>query len=264
MALIINLSYKLETAVFMLLKKLQCIQQEKYMKKSLLFFLLFISIKGFAADPNFDSNLEIVFIPRATVNNSSAFTDIELVLRSNLTWLILKANEESPLADDPINPKKIDPNFDLSTRIVTFPRVTVDNNVTYLKTKLLLKEDFTWKILSAKKEQSPTPEPILNLAGDYKGSTTSNVNRLLNTRLTGSLTQNGNNLTGNITITNLLGEDSGLATGQIDGKNISFSVTVRGSTISFEGIISDDNKTLSGDYTWSAFNDNGVWSITLQ
>jgi hypothetical protein len=80
--------------------------------------------------------------------------------------------------------------------------------------------------------------------------------------LNGSLTQNGNNLTGNVTITNPLGTANGVLTGQVNGKNLSFTVTAtsgtRMSIINFKGIIIG-NKALSGSYLWPELNDKGSW-----
>ena len=45
-----------------------------------------------------------------------------------------------------------DPNFDTSTGIVTFPRVTVDGETAFLNVELLLRSDGTYAILSAEAE----------------------------------------------------------------------------------------------------------------
>ena len=45
-----------------------------------------------------------------------------------------------------------DPNYDTSTGIVTFPRVTVDSGAAFLNVELLLNNDGTYKILSAEAE----------------------------------------------------------------------------------------------------------------
>ena len=85
-------------------------------------------------------------------------------------------------------------------------------------------------------------------------------NFLFNAQLSGSLTQSGNNLNGTISVSNALGKGEGIATGQIDGKKVSFSVTIRGIQMSFDGTVSNDNKSLSGSYT-SSF-DNGSWELS--
>ncbi len=241
------------------------------MKNILLPLLLFASTSIFAGTPNFDTSSRIVFFPDVTVDKNLIYTDVKLLLRTNLTWNILVANQGS----GPVTQEKSRPDFNLSTRIVTLPRVTVGNNEdeAYVDVELLLKLDGTWTILTITKEAEqtiePTPDPepiIIDLTGNYNGSTTSSVRSLLNTTLDGSLSQNGTALTGDVTLTSSLGAVPATITGQLTGTDVSLAVdaTAAGYSINLDGTVSDDNRSISGSYTWPAFKDKGTWELILK
>ncbi len=78
-------------------------------------FLLFLSMKVFALDANFNSSTGIVSSPRVTVNNQQSFSNLNLLLRPDLTWSILSLDPEIPA-----NLEEGNPNYDSSTSIVTF------------------------------------------------------------------------------------------------------------------------------------------------
>ncbi len=58
-----------------------------------------------------------------------------------------------------------DPDYNTTTGIVTFPRVTVNNNTPYINARLLLDPDGTWSILEAEL----VPKPEFDLTGDWSG-----------------------------------------------------------------------------------------------
>lgn len=129
------------------------------MKKTLLLFLFLASMKVFSATPgivtpsatipNYDSKTHIVFIPKAIVIGTDGisvmYENIELLLNPRSTWVILKAD----LLD--IEFTDADtltiPDFDLSTRTIYFPKVTVDNN-NESTADLLLAISARWELLS--------------------------------------------------------------------------------------------------------------------
>ena len=153
-----------------------------------------------------------------------------------------------------------DPDFDTSTGIVTFPRVTVDNSTAFVNVRLLLNPNGTWSILTAE------PEATFNLTGNWNGVATSSIFMGCNGQIEGSLTQNGNKLegTGSL-IGNCIGGGSGIVTGEINGNDISFGLAINSNTtISFSGTISSDYRTLNGSYIWLDENDQGTWSLSLQ
>jgi len=57
-----------------------------------------------------------------------------------------------------------DPNLDTSTHIVSFSRVTVDNNSVFINVQLLLNSDRTYQIFSA------TGENTADLSGNWSTS----------------------------------------------------------------------------------------------
>jgi len=222
--------------------------------KKIIILLMFMSSMAFAKDPNFDTTTNIVTFPRVTVDNNTAFTNVQLLLNPNGIWSILAAIPEVPtaFADEP--------NFDTSTNIVTLPRVTVDNYSAFTNVQLLLNSNETWSILAA------TAEEILNLNGNWGGTAASSIFVGCTGEISGSLIQNGNNLTGAGTlIGNCIGGGSGEVSGTINGDNISFGLAFNNNTsISFTGVISSDYRTLSGTYIWADENDQGSWSLSLQ
>ncbi|MCK5831828.1 MAG: hypothetical protein KAH20_16155 [Methylococcales bacterium] len=234
------------------------------MKKIVLSLLFFISTGVFAETPNFDSSSRIAFFPRVTVDKGIAYKNVELLLRHNFTWEVLKAEKENP-TNNSANQEVNDPDFNLSTRIVTLSKVTEDNNVAYINAELLLRADNTWEILEIKRE--PRTNSSINLTGSYAGSTKSNISPRLNTVLDGTLTQNGDNITGSVKIKNPDLEGQGAVVGKLVGNKVALTATISevgDSQISFDGTLSNDNKTISGTYTWSAFNDSGSWELILK
>lgn len=156
-----------------------------------------------------------------------------------------------------------DPNYDTSTGIVTFPRVTVDNGAAFVNVQLLLNPDGTWQILSAEPEATNN---TLALSGNWAGTASSSFYPGCTGQISGSLTQNGNELTGSGSLTgNCIGGGSGQITGSINGNNISFGVAFNNNTsINFNGTISSDYRTLSGSYVWPDEDDQGTWSLSMQ
>ena len=228
--------------------------------KKILILLSFISNSVFAANPNFDLSNRIVSFPRVTVDNGAAFVNVELLLSLDNTWTILAADPESTTDNTP----EIDPDYNSSTGIVIFPKVTVNNSTSYKNVQLLLDTDGIWSILAAEQEElSPS-----SLTGNYTGSTTSNVSASFNTPIIGNLTQDGNQVSGDVTLTTILGSINANLTGEVDGSDITLVIDsdspLLPSPISFTGVISDDKTTLSGSYEWPALNDNGTWSLTKQ
>ncbi len=153
-----------------------------------------------------------------------------------------------------------DPNFDTSTGIVTFPKVTVDNSSTFINVQLFLNPNGAWSILAAE------PESTLNITGNWNGVGTSSSFLGCNAQITGSLIQNGNELTGTGSLFgNCVSGGQGMVTGLIDGNNITFGIALSNNTnISFNGSISNDHQTLTGTYVWPENNDQGTWSLSLQ
>ena len=225
--------------------------------KKIFTLLIFISSSAFAVEPNFDLTSRIVFFPRVTVNNSTAYNNVQLLLGTNGIWSILAAEPEKSTTDDT---PEIDPNYDTSTGIVIFPRVTVNNSTAYNNVQLLLGTNGIWSILAAEQEE------LASLTGSYTGSTNSNVSPLYNAPVLSNITQNGNQLTGDVSISNMLGSVNGSMTGEIDGSNVTLTIDLPTLTskVSFNGLISNDNKTLSGSYEWPAINDTGTWLLTKQ
>lgn len=225
--------------------------------KKILILLLFISNSVFAKDPNFDLSNRIVFFPRVTVDNGAAFVNVELLLSLDNTWSILAADPESTTDNTPEN----DPDYNSSTGIVIFPKVTVNNSTAYKNVQLLLGTDGIWSILAAEQEELSS-----SLTGNYAGATTSNVSASFNAPIIGNLTQDGNQVSGDVTLTSMLGSINGNLTGEVDGSDITLVIDFPSlsSQISLNGVISDDNTTLSGSYEWPAFSDNGTWSLTKQ
>ncbi|MCK5828870.1 MAG: hypothetical protein KAH20_01035 [Methylococcales bacterium] len=225
--------------------------------KKIFILLIFISNCVFAANPNYDVASSIVFFPRVTVDNNVAYNNVQLLLNANKIWSILAAEPENNTIN---NSSASVSNYDSLTGIVFFPTVTVNNSTNYNNVKLLLGADGIWSILAAEEEK---PELF---TGDYIGSTTSNISTNFNAPLSGDFTQNGNQLTGEIFIDSMLGSISGNLTGQINGNNVVLVIELLdfASEISFNGTISNDNKTFSGSYQWPALNDTGTWTLTKQ
>lgn len=161
----------------------------------------------------------------------------------------------------------VDPDYDISSGIVSFQRVTVNKASAFVNVELLLNPNGTWTILAA----TPDDSTDLELTGNITGSLTSDISDSFNSTFTGSLVQNGNKITGT-TITNNPSLQAPLESdlsGEVNDGNISFSATAdfgedSTSEVFFEGTVSSDKKTLSGTYDWPAFDDNGTWTITLQ
>ncbi len=60
----------------------------------------------------------------------------------------------------PVNAWSNDPNYDSATRIVTFPRVTIDNDTAYTNLQLLLPPHDAWKILTATPENTGVTQSL--------------------------------------------------------------------------------------------------------
>ncbi len=158
-----------------------------------------------------------------------------------------------------------DPNFDTSTGIVYFPRVTVNNENAYNNVQLLLDSNGTWDILSATPEPPAQEEKTLTINGSWSGSATSESYSGCNAVISGVLSQNGNELTGLGRLDgNCLAGGEGTVVGFIDGNNITFGLAVDDNTnISFSGVISDNYENINGTYIWPAYSDQGKWSLIL-
>jgi len=60
-----------------------------------LFYLFFMSTNLLASDPNFDTVRGMIYtFPRVTVDNSSAYLNVQVQLNPNGTWSVLNATEE--------------------------------------------------------------------------------------------------------------------------------------------------------------------------
>lgn len=103
----------------------------------------------FSTIPNYNSSSRIVFLPLVTVNNNKTFKNVRLLLKADSTWTILAAYE----AVIEQNQNELIPNFNTTTNIVTFPKITVNNNITY-SVDLFLNPQGTWSILRADLTQS--------------------------------------------------------------------------------------------------------------
>lgn len=103
----------------------------------------------FSTIPNYNSSSRIVFLPLVTINNNKTFKNVKLLLKADSTWTILAAYE----AVIEQNQNELIPNFNTTTNIVTFPKVTVNNNITY-SVDLFLNPQGTWSILRADLTQS--------------------------------------------------------------------------------------------------------------
>ena len=120
------------------------------MKKTLLLFLfLFLaSMKAFAVSPNYDSRTHIVTIPRVIVTEnpttSVMYENVELLLNPDSTWVILKAS----LLDIEFTDAETAtiPDFDLPTRNVYFPVVTVDKGKDGSTADLILAVTGRWTL----------------------------------------------------------------------------------------------------------------------
>ncbi len=152
----------------------------------------------------------------------------------------------------PVNAWANDPNYDSATHIVTFPRVTIDNDTAYTNLQLLLSPNGTWQVLSFE------PEPDANLTGEWKGYVTVDFDYGAGGLRPGvplasctvitylDLTQAGSELTGRGTYTGTCIENRGIGniSGLVNGRNISFTISLENQDINFSGTIDNDNLTL--------------------
>lgn len=156
------------------------------------------------------------------------------------------------------------PNFDSSSRIITFPKIKVDNSKTYINAQLLLREDGKWDILAIEPEPELTSTPVLNLTGTWTGLLGGPGDfgvPLPSESIEVSLIQNGNRLLGvGIVHSNCSVAPCGIRfftiTGAIDEKNISFEFIFDANSESLTGTISDDFHILSGL--------GSMWFLSLQ
>ena len=163
-----------------------------------------------------------------------------------------------------------DPNYDLNTGIVYFPRVTVDNSEAFINVDLLLSQDGTWDILAFE----PEPE---SLTGDWSGSTFGYILGVYwiplqcKTELFEvSLTQNGNEVTGEATfVDGCHAGQSGTIIGSVSDIGFRFDLTLEDETVmKFEGTIAHDFCALGGSYSyfpdpgWG--DESGHWALSCQ
>jgi hypothetical protein len=141
-----------------------------------------------------------------------------------------------------------DPDYNTTTGIVTFPRVSVNNSTSYINAKLLLDPDGTWSILEAELEN------VLSLTGDWNGVLNYTEEPFFGMLMTCeahtqvSLIQSGNELTGQGSLTgDCINEHSGngMITGKINGNEISFEIALDTGVVNYRGTISHDYSTLS-------------------
>jgi len=152
-----------------------------------------------------------------------------------------------------------DPNLDTSTHIVTFPRITVDNDSTFVNVQLLLNSDGTYQILSS------TPETSVDLSGSWKGTLPSTSFSSCFTDAEFTLKQDGNKLSGKWRGHSIcIGSGGGDVVGIINGNNIEFTLYINGSEIKANVTVADDQRTMSGSYVWLDLKDYGNWSTSLQ
>lgn len=115
------------------------------------------------------------------------------------------------------------------------------------------------------------PNNTINLTGNWKGEskvTSYSTDPGCPLQIEVSLTQKGNELTGTGYIYGKCSLGPRVTiTGILDGNNIytSFSLYGGDNIIYFDGLISEDSKSLSGDYFWPNKDYNqGIWSLSLQ
>jgi len=152
-----------------------------------------------------------------------------------------------------------DPNFDTSTNIVTFPRVTLNNDTELFNVQILLNPDGTWVTLAA--------EPRDPVISHWDGRVVTNAIFIgCNAQFTTSLTLTGNTFTGPASMLgNCFGGESGAITGEVNGNDLSFQFVLNdNTTIFFSGTISSDYQTLSGSYAWPDKSDEGTWVLYLR
>lgn len=184
----------------------------------------------------------------------------------NLTFLIGMLISFKAWADDP--------NFNSTTRIVTFPRVTIDNNDAYINVELLLSQNGTWEILDMGKKL----EPKMDLTGDWTGEVTGLATPYFfapppcGTMISEiSLVQNGEKVAGNGVVgegSTLCNQDEpGEITGEVNGSNLLFTIkfSSSGSSLVFNGNISDDFRSVEGEVSWESIDSyKGSWNLTLK
>ena len=160
-----------------------------------------------------------------------------------------------------------DANYNSTTRIISFPRVTIDSNDAYTDAQLKLNLDGSYEVLVLEPELEP------NLTGDWGGtlyglstpyfsppypcgSMVTNI----------SFIQNDNKLIG-------LGDFSGNncingvvdIVGEIDGRNLTFTVIFSsGDKINFNGSISTDNNLVGVGNFEGIPPADGPWTLSLQ
>ncbi len=226
--------------------------------KKIIILWIFVSINTFASDPNFNSTTHIVNFPRVTVDNQIAYFDVQLLLSPGGTWNILSEDVED---EKPTENIENDPNFNSTTHIVNFPRVTVDNQIVYSDVQLLLSPEGTWRILQSEIINN-------NVNGGWNGSAIDSGNPLsmnietclLETTIT--LIQNDNELTGIGAISECelagIAGGTGNIQGTIAGNNIFFEIHLEDRIIGYSGIANTDHLILSTPSVWPNRN-----SITL-
>lgn len=154
-----------------------------------------------------------------------------------------------------------DPNFDTESRIVTLPRVTVDETTAYSDVQLLLNPDGTWNILAFDQE----PDSIFNLTGNWTGlvHSQSSFFPFCDIQIDLTLFQNGNELTGFGSLSKCV-EDSGDIVGEITETNISFELISEKDFYSYSGSVSEDYRSLTLKSP-RFFNPDypAMWTLTL-
>lgn len=119
------------------------------MKKTLLLSLLLTSINVFAVDPDFNTKTNIVTSPKVAVivakGETALYEKTEILLTPKGKWTIKKATHlDIEFTDADL---KDIPEYDLSTKIMYFPRITINKNPKDLLTvDLLLPFGGLWSI----------------------------------------------------------------------------------------------------------------------
>jgi hypothetical protein len=109
---------------------------------------------------------------------------------------------------------------------------------------------------------SATP---INIGGNWSFSTTSSK-FVGQTTISGTIAQNGSNITGSLNISGSPCAQAGSFAGTLNGNSISASLNENGQTVTLAGTVSADGNSASGNYTAPAGGctngDLGTWAGT--
>ncbi len=163
------------------------------------------------------------------------------------------------------------PNYDTSTRIISFPKVIFDSKDTYIDTQLRLNQDGSWDLLAIE------AEPQLNLTGDWSGEIQEagdfSATLIHVAYIKMSLVQNRNKLTGTVEFfRSCYGsfeqcQKMGEIIGIVNGRDISFSIILDDfSEIQYRGTVSDNYRTLDviGPRAIEGIDKQVPWAIVRQ